>query len=784
MKKTRKIALVELQSFFYSPVAWLILIVFTFQAAMLFTDILGNAAREQELRTSLSNLSLTFCRGMFAKIQDYLYFYIPLLTMGLMSRELSSGSIKLLYSSPVTNTRIILGKYLSMLVYGLVMMAILLVFVIWSSVVIKDFDWPVAFSGLLGLYLLLCAYSAIGLFMSSLTSYQVVAAMGTLAILAVLSFVKRFGQEYDFIREITWWLSISGRADESIGGLICSEDVLYFIIVPALFLSFSITRLKAIRQRSRWQLSFAKYIGLFLVAILLGYITSRPRLMAFHDATRVKQRTLTPVSQEIIRRVEGGLKMDVYVNALDKTLSFGLPRSRKKDMERFAQFIRFKPETRVKYHYYYTNPGDQGIERRYPGLTDLQAVGKISKAWDIDSTLFMPPARIERLVDLAPEGYRMVRLLERESGEKTFLRMFDDITRYPSEAEISAALKRLVMKAPVVAFLQGHGERDMNDAGDRGYYRFSCNKPSRSSLVNQGFDCIAVDLHNDIPGNVDVLVIADARRPLSTGEHARLDAYIARGGNLIVLGEPRRQEAMNPIIAPFGIKFLPGQLVKYSSGAPEQGPLANVASLSSSRGATTRPRTDIAPDFIRLSLSREAAGLTRLHESLFHVTRGGNARVALPGCVALERVEEKGYATIPLLESDGLNGWNELETTNFIDDTARVNPAIGEERRVYPAALALTRRVGEKEQKIMIVGDADCFSNERVGGINSNFVMATFLWMSGGELPVDVRRPVPPDNILHATGADVKVARRVLMFVFPSLLLIACLLLWLRRRSR
>ena len=48
--------------------------------------------------------------------------------MGLMSKEYSSGSIKLLYSSPITNTQIILGKYASMLVYSAVLMLVLLVF--------------------------------------------------------------------------------------------------------------------------------------------------------------------------------------------------------------------------------------------------------------------------------------------------------------------------------------------------------------------------------------------------------------------------------------------------------------------------------------------------------------------------------------------------------------------------------------------------------------------------------------------------------------------------------
>ena len=127
--------------------------------------------------------------------------------MGLMSRELSSGSIKLLYSSPVTNTQIILGKYLSMMIYNLVLMCILAVYLVFAAITIKSADVPLILSGMLGLYLLVCAYAAIGLFMSSITSYQVVAAMGTLAVLAVLNFVGDMWQDIDFVRDITYYES-------------------------------------------------------------------------------------------------------------------------------------------------------------------------------------------------------------------------------------------------------------------------------------------------------------------------------------------------------------------------------------------------------------------------------------------------------------------------------------------------------------------------------------------------------------------------------------------------
>lgn len=189
---------------------------------------------------------------MFIAMQQYLYLYIPLLTMGLMSRELSSGSIKLLYSSPVTNTQIILGKYLSMMIYNLVLMCILAVYLVFAAITIKSAMFPCNFPVCSGFILLVCAYAAIGLFMSSITSYQVVAAMGTLAVLAVLNFVGDMWQDIDFVRDITYWLAINGRAQEFINGLICSEDVLYFVIVVALFLFLSIIRLQSRRQKTTW----------------------------------------------------------------------------------------------------------------------------------------------------------------------------------------------------------------------------------------------------------------------------------------------------------------------------------------------------------------------------------------------------------------------------------------------------------------------------------------------------------------------------------------------------
>lgn len=355
--------------------------------------------------------------------------------------------------------------------------------------------------------------------------------MGTLAVLAVLNLVGGLWQDIEFVRDITYWLAINGRAQEFVSGLICSEDVLYFVIVVALFLFLSIIRLQSRRQKTTWMTTVGKYGTVIVIAnVYWGYLTSRPKLMCFYDTTATKQRTLTPNSQDIVAQVDGGLTITTFVNILEENYWIGLPRNVNKDQKRLKMYTRFKPEIKMKYVYYYDKAKNPELDKAYPNLSDRERMLKRAEIWNLDSNMFMRPEEVRKMVDLRPEGNRFVRLLERDNGEKTFLRVFDDIKRFPFETEISAAFKRLVMELPLVGFVKGHGERDCIREGDRDYNRFAQDKPFRYSLINQGFDFTEVTLDKPIPEQVDIIVIADMRSPMTENERANLDAYIARGG--------------------------------------------------------------------------------------------------------------------------------------------------------------------------------------------------------------------------------------------------------------
>ena len=134
MRAIYKIAKTELQMLFYSPIAWLLLLCFVFQTVFFYTGMLESFVLDVENsgRTYWCSLRL-FIRGyggssgLWPSVVNILYLYIPLLTMGVISKELSSGSIKLLYSLPISNSNIVLGKFLAMVVYAFLLTLILFI---------------------------------------------------------------------------------------------------------------------------------------------------------------------------------------------------------------------------------------------------------------------------------------------------------------------------------------------------------------------------------------------------------------------------------------------------------------------------------------------------------------------------------------------------------------------------------------------------------------------------------------------------------------------------------
>lgn len=562
MRKLLKIAKLELSLLFYSPIAWLILIVFIIQSSLSFIDLLDARETSQQLGSHLSNLTVDIFggKGFFAAVKSKLYLYIPLLTMGLMSRELSSGSIKLLYSSPVTPTQIVFGKFLSMLYYGAILCTVLVIITIAAYFSVESLDVSFVLGGILGVYLLICAYAAIGLFMSSLTDYQVVAAISTLAVLAALNFIGKVGQSIDFVREITYWISISGRTNNFINGIISSKDIIYFVLVIGFFLTLTVLRLQRGRVNTTLAKQYLKYTSIVAGVLAIGYLSSRPSLNRYYDTTRFKQNTLTDNTKELLKQLKGPVEMTAYVNVLNGFAHLGAPKFRIFERNQFDKYIRYLPDLEMKYITYYDSTFTSRDEAK---LSMKDRSWRMATAYDYDVAKVLSPKEIRKKINLKPEGNIFVRKLKYKK-KQTSLRMFYDQVGYPKEAEISAAVKRLLDGQANIGFLTGQEERGINRSGDKDYKKIFNTLNSRKSLVNQGFDVNEIQANSLHADSLTTLIIADPKNSFSGKVQENLEQYIKTGGNLIIAVEHSNKENLLPLIHSLGVNVQEGRLLEKS----------------------------------------------------------------------------------------------------------------------------------------------------------------------------------------------------------------------------
>lgn len=760
MKTTLRIAKIELSQLFYSPVAWIVLIVLIVQSGWQYHHTLERIYQGQEMGSimpGVTNRIFAGFRSLFPQMQEYLYLYIPLLTMGLISRETNSGSIKLLYSSPIKVSEIILGKYLAMMAYCLILISVLLGLGILTLFTVKHAEFSLILSGIIGLYLLICAYAAIGLFMSSLTTYQVVAAISTLVVLAALNFIGGLWQDVDFVRDITYFLSISGRVEESINGLLGSNDILYFLIVIVLFLGLTYLKLQFERQTLSRVNKAAQYLGFTAIMLLIGYVSSLPQFIVYKDMTANKSRTLTLNSQAIIKQFDEPISITTYVNLLDENYFAGLPASHNNDKKRFDMYFRYMPYIKMDYVYYWDHSVNERIYKENPGMSDEQIARKMAKINQMSFDQLLTPAQIKKRIDLSPERNRFIRTLTYKH-KTVYLRIFDDLFRHPNEKEVSAALKRLLVDAPKVAFVTGHNERSIQRSGDRDYQVATSEIAFRYALVNQGFDVAAVDLKKILPNDISILVIADPIRPFDVQELKHVKEYVEAGGNLMLLTEPENKASVEPLLHLLDLQMEDGLLVQQSANYERDFVLANVA---------------------------KANWLQTIGESNF--LKSDSVRVSMPTSGTLVQLSNARFDAKPLLVTQAANTWKQAELTVNRNKTL-LDERSGEDKKSYPIALALSRKLNNKEQRIVVVADADFMNNSEImrqAPRTANFSVLTdlFRWFSYNKFPIDTNRPTSTD-IGDVTATQLSYIKWGWLAILPLLIAGSVIGLLVRRKKR
>jgi ABC-2 type transport system permease protein len=238
MTRATVIARRELSSYFYSPIAYVAMGLFLFITGFLFT-------KDFEPGQPVA------MRSIFDAMVWVLVLVVPMLCMGLLAQEHASGTIETMMTAPVNETEVVVGKFLGSFMFFLVLLWPTLLYVVMLRIYGKP-DFGPIFSGYLGIILVGGLFIAIGLFCSSLTRSQVVAAVSAIGILFLVTIVPWYVSGEAALAG--FWRKAANQAvwtryTDFSKGVIDTGNLVFFLVATAVFLFLTV---KVLESR-RWK---------------------------------------------------------------------------------------------------------------------------------------------------------------------------------------------------------------------------------------------------------------------------------------------------------------------------------------------------------------------------------------------------------------------------------------------------------------------------------------------------------------------------------------------------
>jgi ABC-2 type transport system permease protein len=245
MRKFLAIVAREWRAYFFSPLAYVIVAAFLVMNGLIFYAIVNflnspNAPKGQALPYLFTNYYFWI----------FNLFVVPIIAMRLFAEERKSGTIEILLTSPVSETEVVLGKFVGALGFFLTLWAPTLIYVwILRSQIPIDMG-PVA-AGYLGIVLLGGYFLAVGTFASTLTKNQIVAAILTFGMLIP---IFSTGLAESMItdpskRDILGYFNLWDHMEDFARGIVDSRRVIYYVSATVLFLFLAVISLTAKKER-------------------------------------------------------------------------------------------------------------------------------------------------------------------------------------------------------------------------------------------------------------------------------------------------------------------------------------------------------------------------------------------------------------------------------------------------------------------------------------------------------------------------------------------------------
>jgi ABC-2 type transport system permease protein len=237
----------ELRAYFVSPLGWAVLTIVLLINGGVFW-VLVSFLSDPRAPASATPMEYFFGQTIFFWL--VMLFVAPVLTMRLLSEERKSGTIEVLMTAPISEGQVIAGKYLAALAYYLALWLPSLIYAVILAAY-SEVDWGPVASGYLGVLGIGALFLSIGVFASSISRNQIVAALSTFAMLMVLfSFGLLEGLfQGEVVKQTLGYMNLWQHMEEFSKGIVDTRHLVYYVSVTLFFLFLSARSLEAKKWR-------------------------------------------------------------------------------------------------------------------------------------------------------------------------------------------------------------------------------------------------------------------------------------------------------------------------------------------------------------------------------------------------------------------------------------------------------------------------------------------------------------------------------------------------------
>lgn len=312
-----------------------------------------------------------------------------------------------------------------------------------------------------------------------------------------------------------------------------------------------------------------------------------------------------------------------------------------------------------------------------------------------------------------------------------------------SEQTMANMLQRLLRgKEQQIAWVTGHGESALDGRANFDLGNFG------QQLSTKGFRPTPLNLAvaQEVPANVNVLVVTSPRTPMQPAEVAKIRAYLERGGNLLWLVDPGALNGLEPIAEYLGVVLSPGVVID---------------PLGAKLGAA--PTTAIGVAY-----------------GMHPITEGFALNTVFPFVRKIEVKQDNGDWRATRLVEVAQTGWIEMSdpTKDVRYDKGRDVPG------PVTIAEAMTRKVKEKDQRVVLFGGSGFLSNAFLGnGGNIDLGVNALNWLAQDENLITIQPRATIDAQLKLTQTGVNGLGFAFLILLPAIFLFAGGMIWVKRRK-